>query len=129
MIPMGFEFGASTPLDPTYGDGGGLRALAERGCYDLTETIRQTNSLIEKDSGTYYRAPLQLISTSKTPALALLRRNGKICALRPHPCRRRQPRCAASEPCPLNALREAASAFLPLKDPATGDALPSATFA
>ncbi|MDO1584402.1 alpha-1,4-glucan--maltose-1-phosphate maltosyltransferase [Rhizobium oryzicola] len=126
MIPMGFEFGATTPLDPTYGDGGGLRALAERGCYDLTETIRQTNRLIEKDSGTYYRAPLQLISTSKTPALALLRperedlrSSGRIRAVVVNRDVRRP------TPAPLNALREAASAFLPLKDPATGDALPS----
>lgn len=47
LIPMGFEFGASLSLDPTYGDGGGLRALRDRGSFDLSAELRTVNATLK----------------------------------------------------------------------------------
>ncbi|MBB3660122.1 starch synthase (maltosyl-transferring) [Rhizobium sp. BK650] len=40
LVPMGFEFGAVLPLDPTYGHGEGLRRLRAEGAFDLTGALR-----------------------------------------------------------------------------------------
>lgn len=51
LIPMGFEFGASLPLDPTYGNGGGLRALRDGGSFDLASEIRLVNGALQRAEG------------------------------------------------------------------------------
>ncbi|MEZ2223497.1 maltotransferase domain-containing protein [Rhizobium sp. RCC_161_2] len=43
MIPMGFEFGAELPLDPTHGNGEGVRRLKADGAFDITADICQLN--------------------------------------------------------------------------------------
>lgn len=45
LVPMGFEFGATLPLDPTYGHGKGLRVLKAEGAYDISADIRDLNSV------------------------------------------------------------------------------------
>jgi starch synthase (maltosyl-transferring) len=40
LIPMGFEYGASLPLDPTAGDGTGLRMLKANSAFDISSEIR-----------------------------------------------------------------------------------------
>ncbi|MBB3313379.1 starch synthase (maltosyl-transferring) [Rhizobium sp. BK196] len=40
LVPMGFEFGAVLPLDPTHGHGEGLRRLRADGTFDLTDELR-----------------------------------------------------------------------------------------
>ncbi|MBW9054589.1 alpha-1,4-glucan--maltose-1-phosphate maltosyltransferase [Rhizobium mesosinicum] len=40
LVPMGFEFGAVLPLDPTQGHGEGLRRLRAEGIFDLTRELR-----------------------------------------------------------------------------------------
>jgi len=44
LVPMGFEFGAVLPLDPTYGHIKGLRALKAEGAFDISGEIRAVNS-------------------------------------------------------------------------------------
>jgi starch synthase (maltosyl-transferring) len=115
MVPMGFEYGASVPLDPLAGDGSGLRALREQGSFDLSGDIRAINATTNKTAAGFARQPLRLISTSQTPAIALLQtdkedvRNSqkiRIVVLN------RDLRKVVSAP--FNVLREAASPFLPL---------------
>lgn len=116
MIPMGFEYGATAPLDPTYGDGGGLRALAERGTYDLSAEIRAGHHQAKRADDMFLRQPLQLISSPQSRALALMqsdsentRRAGHVRLVVINRDLRR------TAPAPVNALREAASGFLPLR--------------
>ena len=118
MVPMGFEYGASLPLDPLAGDGAGLRALRDQASFDLSGTIRTINESPSKSAAGYARQPLRLVSTSQTPAVALLqtdrediRASGKIRVVVLNRDLRR------SVPAPYNVLREAASPFLPLTEP------------
>ncbi len=129
MIPMGFEYGATAPLDPTFGDREGLRGLAERRTYDLSAEIRATNERLNGTEPGFFQKPLQLISSTQSPALALLQADNEDTRtarrVRLVVVNRDLRRTA---PAPLNALREAASAFLPLKpvDQPQADAVPSA---
>ncbi len=43
LIPMGFEFGATLPLDPTFGTGEGLLRLRQDGDFDITSEIKEVN--------------------------------------------------------------------------------------
>jgi starch synthase (maltosyl-transferring) len=43
LLPMGFEYGASLPLDPTAGDGAGLRTLRADAAFDISSEIRAAN--------------------------------------------------------------------------------------
>ncbi|WP_165218880.1 alpha-1,4-glucan--maltose-1-phosphate maltosyltransferase [Affinirhizobium pseudoryzae] len=129
MIPIGFEYGATAPLDPTFGDGEGLRGLAERQTFDLSAEIRATNGRLQGTADAFSQKPLQLIASTQSPALALMQADSED---------RRRARSVRlvvvnrdlrrSAPAPLNALREAASAFLPLKpaDQPQSDTIPAA---
>ncbi|MBP1842384.1 starch synthase (maltosyl-transferring) [Rhizobium petrolearium] len=115
MIPMGFEYGAAVPLDPLHGDGLGLRGLQDQGAFDLSGDIRAVNASTNKTVAGFARQPLRLISTSQTPAVALLqtdqedlRASQKIRVV----VLNRDLRKVTNAP--FNVLREAASSFLPL---------------
>ena len=115
MVPMGFEFGAALPLDLLAGDGLGIRGLRDQGSFDLSSDIRGINAGINKTTAGFARQPLRLISTSQTPAVALLqtdhediRASGKIRVV----VLNRDLRKTVTAP--YNVLREAASPFLPL---------------
>ncbi|WP_117190761.1 alpha-1,4-glucan--maltose-1-phosphate maltosyltransferase [Rhizobium terrae] len=118
MIPMGFEYGAAVPLDPLHGDGLGLRGLRDQGSFDLSSDIRQVTAGTNKTAAGFARQPLRLVSTSQTPAVALLqtdredsRASEKIRIVVLNRDLRRVVNA------PYNLLREAASPFLPLKSP------------
>lgn len=115
MIPMGFEYGAAIPLDPLAGDGAGLRGLRDQGSFDISSDIRAINAGINKTAAGFARQPLRLISSSQTPAVALLqtdhediRASEKIRVVMLNRDLRK------STAAPYNILREAASPFLPL---------------
>ncbi|MDL2408615.1 DUF3416 domain-containing protein [Rhizobium calliandrae] len=44
LVPMGFEFGAVLPLDPTFGRGEGLRVLKAQGSFDISADLRNLNA-------------------------------------------------------------------------------------
>src|SRR5262249_25382898 len=44
LVPMGFEYGAALPLDPTHGDGSGLRAFRTNCAFDISAEIRAANT-------------------------------------------------------------------------------------
>ncbi|MDP9838525.1 starch synthase (maltosyl-transferring) [Neorhizobium huautlense] len=116
MVPMGFEYGAATPLDPTYGNSGGLRVLRDRPTFDLSGSIRSANETL-KQSGDFERQPLGLIASSHSPAAAIVQ--GDRGDLRMSDSVRvivfnRDLRRSAAPP--LHAISEAASAFLPLTE-------------
>ncbi|MBB6507533.1 starch synthase (maltosyl-transferring) [Rhizobium soli] len=118
MVPMGFEYGSSIPLDPLTGDGMGLRGLKDQGVFDLSSDIRAINAAPNKTSAGFGRQPLRLISTSQTQAVALLqtdhediRASSKIRVVMLNRDLRRVTKA------PFNVLREAASPFLPLTAP------------
>ncbi|MEZ2126893.1 MULTISPECIES: maltotransferase domain-containing protein [unclassified Sinorhizobium] len=117
MIPMGFEYGAATPLDPLYGDGTGLRGLREQGSFDLSGDVRTVNAGINKTVAGFARQPLKVVSTSQTPAVALMQtdredvyssQKARVVVLN------RDLRRVVNTP--FHVLREAASLFLPLID-------------
>ncbi|MBB3135514.1 starch synthase (maltosyl-transferring) [Rhizobium pisi] len=114
MVPMGFEYGAATPLDPTYGDGSGLRKLRHDLAFDISSEIRVANTEIGKAD--HKRAPaLRLIRNANGPVSALLQSEAQDLRsasnvrfiLLNRDLRR-------SAPAPVTALREAASGFLPV---------------
>jgi starch synthase (maltosyl-transferring) len=118
MIPMGFEYGVSVPLDPLYGDGAGLRGLQDQGSFDLSSEIRAINGGTNKTAAGFARRPLKLIAASQGPAIGLLqtdeediRASSKMRVV----LLNRDLRKVANAP--FNALREAASPFLPLVSP------------
>ncbi len=124
MIPMGFEYGATAPLDPIHGDRDGLRGLIASKTYDLSGEIREVNERLAKADKPYDRKPLRLISSTQGPAIALLqaddediRNAGRVRLVVVNGDLRR------AVPAPLNAAREAASGFLPLRDATSGNEL------
>ncbi|MBX5000788.1 alpha-1,4-glucan--maltose-1-phosphate maltosyltransferase [Rhizobium lentis] len=114
MVPMGFEYGAATPLDPTHGDGSGLRKLRHDLAFDISSEIRVANSEIGKAGRT--RAPsLRLIRNANGPVSALvqsetqdIRSASNVRFVLINRDLRR------SAPAPVTALREAASGYLPV---------------
>ncbi len=120
MVPMGFEVGATAPLDATHGHGNGLRGIADGGVYDLSADIRALNDKQEAARPASGGRPLRLIAATQTPAIGLMMpdaedlrvANGVRLVVVNRDLRR-------TAPAPLNAVREAASAFLPLTDTAT----------
>ncbi|NLR97198.1 DUF3416 domain-containing protein [Rhizobium sp. P38BS-XIX] len=50
LIPMGFEFGATLPLDPLYGRAEGLRKLRADGDFDISTDLRDLNFAKAADS-------------------------------------------------------------------------------
>jgi starch synthase (maltosyl-transferring) len=118
MIPMGFEFGASMPFDPLHGHGGGIRALRDGADFNLSADVRTANEQLAHAARTF-QTPLTLIAGSTSPAIALLQ--GDRADLRQAQTVRvivanRDLRRSAAVP--FNAIREAASGFLPLADAA-----------
>ncbi len=73
LVPMGFEFGCRDRLDPTRGDGTGLRGLQERGSLDLTGEVRAANQLLAHHDGHFVRKPVHLVVGHASPVTALLR--------------------------------------------------------
>lgn len=129
MIPMGFEYGAATPLDPLHGDGTGLLGLRKQGSFDLSDDIRAVNGWTNKTVAGFARQPLKLISASQSPAVALMqtdeediRASQKIRVVVLNRDLRRVVNA------PFNVLREAASLFLPLVDPQAEDEVLDARF-
>ncbi|ANL44206.1 alpha-1,4-glucan--maltose-1-phosphate maltosyltransferase [Rhizobium phaseoli] len=116
MVPMGFEYGAATPLDPTHGDGSGLRKFRHDLAFDISSEIRLANTEIGKAG--HARAPsLRLIRNANGPVSALVQ--SEVLDLRSASDVRfillnRDLRRSA--PAPVTALREAASGFLPIAD-------------
>ncbi|OWV81978.1 alpha-amylase [Rhizobium sp. R634] len=116
MVPMGFEYGAATPLDPTHGDGSSLRKLRHDLTFDISSEIRLANTEIGKAG--HARAPsLRLIRNASGPVSALvqsevrdLRSASDVRFILLNRDLRR------SAPAPVTALREAASGFLPIAD-------------
>jgi starch synthase (maltosyl-transferring) len=51
LVPMGFEFGAALPLDPTHGDGAGLRGLRTGCLFDLSSEVRAATDAIAMSHG------------------------------------------------------------------------------
>lgn len=116
MIPMGFEYGVETPLDPLHGDGSGLAGLRDIGSFDLSGDIRTVSRGTNKTTAGFARQPLRLVFASQTPTVALMQteledirtsQKARVVVLN------RDLRRVAQAP--FNAVREAASAFLPLK--------------
>ncbi len=113
MVPMGFEYGAVTPLDPTHGNGAGLRRMRHDLAFDISSEIRLANTEVGKKP----HAPtssLRLIRNANGPVSALLQaeaedlrstENVRFILLNRD--------LRKSAPAPVTALREAASGFLP----------------
>ena len=72
MIPMGFEYGVATPLDPMHGDGTGLPGLRDVGSFDLSGDLRTVNAGTNKTAAGFARQPLRLVFASQTPTVALM---------------------------------------------------------
>ena len=67
LVPMGFEFGATLPLDPTYGHGKGLRVLKAEGAYDISADIRELNAAARASTR---RMTLQCETASQVTVIA-----------------------------------------------------------
>ncbi|MGN7293457.1 maltotransferase domain-containing protein [Rhizobium sp. SAFR-030] len=127
MVPIGFEYGATAALDPVHGNGEGLRGLADRQTYDLSSEIRRVNDTLLRDGAQFRSSPLQLINVTQSPAVALLQADAadhrSAQGIRLVVVNRD---LRAGAPAPLNAVRDAASGFLPLTDPTEGGSSPIA---
>ncbi|OLP62472.1 alpha-amylase [Xaviernesmea oryzae] len=123
LVPMGFEFGASLPLDPTYGDGGGLRALRDGGAFDLSSEIRAANAALARieagasppSIGIDSNGPLTIVTKSDAADLRLAHSMELVVV-------NRDLRRAAA--LPRHALREIAAPFLPVEDAVWAKLLP-----
>lgn len=112
LIPMGFEFGASIPLDATFGDGGGLRALRDGGSFDLSSEIRRANGPLSQAEADHSSAivgieasgPVTILTKSDAPDPRLARKMELIVINRD---------LRQVTTLPRQALREIASPFLP----------------
>jgi starch synthase (maltosyl-transferring) len=118
MMPMGFEYGVSLPLDPLHGDGAGLRGLKEQSSYDLSAEIREINGAPNKTAAGFARRPLKLVSASQGPVVGLFQTDQEDSRasekMRVVLLNRDLRKVAAA---PFNVMREAASLFLPLLAP------------
>ena len=118
MVPMGFEYGASTPLDQMNGDGLGLAAFRDQSAYDISGEIRTINEKLQRDQDAFHRRPLTMIAgSSNTPAVAILqsdredlRASQKVRVVIVN----RDLRQSVAPP--LKAINQVASSFLPLTD-------------
>ncbi|MDK4734800.1 alpha-1,4-glucan--maltose-1-phosphate maltosyltransferase [Rhizobium sp. CNPSo 3490] len=114
MVPIGFEYGAATPLDPTHGDGSGLRRLRHDLAFDISSEICLANAEIGRSG--HARAPsLRLIRNANGPVSALvlseeqdLRSASNVRFVLINRDLRR------SASAPTTALREVASGYLPV---------------
>ena len=117
MLPMGFEYGVSTPLDQMFGDGLGLAGLRDQSTYDIGGEIRSVNDMLRQDQGQLQRRPFTLISAANTQVVAIVQSNREDLrtsdTLRVILVNRDLRQTAAP---PLNAIHQIASSFLPLKE-------------
>ncbi|NKL03913.1 alpha-1,4-glucan--maltose-1-phosphate maltosyltransferase [Rhizobium leguminosarum] len=113
MVPMGFEYGAAAPLDPTHGNATGLRGLRHDLAFDISSEIRLANTEVGK-APPALASSLRLIRNANGPVSALLQsaaedlrsaENVRFILLNKD--------LRKSAPAPVTALREAASGFLP----------------
>jgi len=115
MIPMGFEFGATIPLDSMFGNGRGLRGLKERGLLDLSGDVRSANAGIATREASFEQQPIRLVVASSVPVSVLIRSDAE------------DPRFAdklrltvinndlrSPAVLPVRSLAESAAGFLPL---------------
>lgn len=123
LVPMGFEFGASVPLDPLRGDGTGLRVLADTCPFDLSGAIRDINTRLGQMTDGQRRAPLGMIAPSGDRAGVLfrgdrpdLRTAGTIDVAVYNPDLRLAVRS------PSQTLRAIAARFMPLRLTCSGEA-------
>jgi starch synthase (maltosyl-transferring) len=70
LMPMGFEFGASAPLDPAHGCPEAFRALAAHPAIDLQEAVVQANAWHRDLSD---RGSAQVVTAPYAPVAAFLR--------------------------------------------------------
>lgn len=114
MVPMGFEYGAAMPLDPTHGNGTGLRGLRHDLVFDISSQIRLANTEIRQNPDAF-AATLRLIRNANGPVSALLQSAAEDLRsaenVRFILINRNLRKSAAA---PVTALREAASGFLPV---------------
>lgn len=114
MVPMGFEFGVSTPLDPMHGDGQGIRGLKDQGSFDLSASIRALNDQAGQRQ-VFLGKPLRIVAKAGSPACALVQSDREDLRSSQHiriVAFNRDLRTSAT--LPLHALHELASGFLPL---------------
>ncbi|MET0747988.1 MAG: maltotransferase domain-containing protein, partial [Rhizobium sp.] len=115
LVPMGFEFGSSIPLDSMFGDGRDLRGLRQQGLLDLSGDVRTINAALAKQDATFEKQSVRLVVGSSTPVSLLIRADAE------------DPRFAkslrlfavnndlrSSSSVPVRALSENAAGFLPL---------------
>jgi starch synthase (maltosyl-transferring) len=76
LVPAGFEFGATIPLDPVHGDGAGLGGLRQRASFYLSAEIRETNAALARRVGRS-AGMFEVMSASKSPVVALVRHAGR----------------------------------------------------
>lgn len=117
MVSMGFEYGASTPLDPMHGDGLGLAGLRDQSSFDICSEIRATNEALHRGREQFYRRPFTVIAATHTPAIAIvqsdredLRTSDKVRVIVVNRDLRQ------TAPPPLNAIQQVVSSFLPLSE-------------
>lgn len=114
MIPMGFEFGATVPLDPMHGDGQGIRGLRVHGAFDLSSDIRNVNRALTKTSGPF-SGDIHVLPASQSSVVALVQTDAHDARLSSRVrvilvnCDLRKPAAA-----PLKAVDELAADFVPL---------------
>jgi starch synthase (maltosyl-transferring) len=114
MVPMGFEFGATTPLDPTYGTGRGIKSLREAGAFDLSSEIRNANLTLSETAKPYSGA-VRVLTASQSSVVALLQNDAPDARL----SRRLRVTVINSDArksaaVPMKAIGELAAGFLPL---------------
>jgi starch synthase (maltosyl-transferring) len=115
MVPMGFEYGASMPLDEMQSDGLGLAGLRDQSSYDIGGEIRSMNEMLARQTGQFHQRPFTVISATHTQAVAFIQPD------------REDLRTSASvrvivinrdlrqtAPPPINAIQQVVSSFLPL---------------
>jgi starch synthase (maltosyl-transferring) len=113
LVPMGFEYGAVLPLDPTYGDGAGLRALRTGCLFDISAEIRAANAAVaERTSGRSTDLQLNADVGGSVTVFARPNRRQIDASSKAHlAVVNRDLRKAATMP--RRALREIASPFIP----------------
>lgn len=115
MIPAGFEFGATIPLDPMHGDGLAVRGLRDRAAFDLSSEIRDVNERLRATTDPI-AGSLQVLPAAQSPVVAILQTDAEdprsSSRLRVTLLNRDLRRSAAA---PMKAIFELAADFLPLK--------------
>jgi starch synthase (maltosyl-transferring) len=83
MMPMGFEFGASAPLDRAGGDAGAFAALAARPAFDLTAAVAAANALRGAEADLFAGPAARQLAVPGERVAVLARETGFVLALNP----------------------------------------------